>query len=583
MDLLEEILRRQAGTEFVPPAAVAPEYDINDPYGIPTATRKAKFPELDPRAKPALKPPLAEWGPYAGLLTPGIGGLGNMNPAVTTAPVGPEDPNYADPKTSPSVFLTPSERSMQAMVNPAALDSPRPPMPVARPREADGAVIDDGTPTDVSSANRQPVAATPAYQPPGVASPATAPVASAEEPSMFGRLGGSIMNGLKNNSATLLALGAGFAGAPNIGQGISRAAAAALPATQVDLKNRTSLQSQSAAYQAMIAAKVPPNLALAALTNPEIMKSVTANYLGDRKAEIKVVKDSLNNERLVAVNPYDLTSKDITASGEGGAATGVAAAAQLEPKYDPVTGRDEAFLQSLDPLTQSTVKSIADGKAGTTGRNLQKYLPYVARYENGFDQARYNERNKFHTELGSTSPSTAGGQITLIPTALGHLADVAEHMAKLQNVNGLGIAKVGHAVNAVANQTTGNAATANALNDAVAKFSGEVGKIYSGSQGGGVHEREETRARLGPNLTAAEQIEALKTSRDLLQSKIDAVQARADAVLGQGHKVDAVGKVGRDAIERIDRAIAVLSGEKKPTAAAPRAKGIVNGLNWSVN
>lgn len=451
------------------------------------------------------------------------------------------------------------------MAGPIPLPQPRPQMPPAGD-EADGsqlppnatAAIGTGTP------NGAPLPIAPVSP---VAAPVAAPAAP-EGPNFFSKA----WSGIEKNAPLLLALGAGFAGAPSIGQGISRASGNAAPIAQKRQDEAAKLaltdKTQKTTFSALRDSGVPAGLAMAALSNPEIMKSVTTNYLGDRKSEIKTVKDALGNERLVSINPYDNTAKDISGAGQPPAA---AIAAASEPSYDPATRRDEGFLQTLDPQTAATVKNIADGKSSGAGRSLQKYMPYVMRYEEGFDQSRYNERNKFHTEMGSTSPNSAGGQAVLIPTAMGHLAEVAEHMADLNNTNGGGSADVGHAMNWVANRTTNNSAKATALADAAAKLSGEVGKIYSGSTGGGVHEREETRARLGSNLTAQEQIAALQTSKELLTSKIDALNERAKTVLGPNANVDFVGESGRNAIARIDKSIARLQGGAgdAPTASAP--------------
>jgi hypothetical protein len=131
------------------------------------------------------------------------------------------------------------------------------------------------------------------------------------------------MSGLHDNSATLLALGAGFAGAPNIGQGISRAASAAIPASQADLKNRLLMQNQRETLSALLAAKVPPSMAMAALTNPEIMKAVSARYLETKPyVPHKIGTDAMGNDIMGSFNPnnnkfYDAAGREIGAGGSG--------------------------------------------------------------------------------------------------------------------------------------------------------------------------------------------------------------------------------------------------------------------------
>ena len=398
-----------------------------------------------------------------------------------------------------------------------------------------------------------------------------------QEPSLLSKIGDKI----NQNSNLLLGLGAGFAGAPSIGTGISRGLAGASAGSQIDQKQALQQGAIGPTYTALVKAGVPKETALAAVYNPTILKSVTENYLGDRKQEIKTVKDGLGNERLVAINPYDPTqSKEITSSN--GVASGAPSPAQVEPNYDPVTKRDEAFLSTLDPTTAAAVKDIADGNMSGTGRNLQKLMPYVARYEQGFSNGTYTARNKFNTEFGSQSPSTVGGQKVLMGTALGHLGEAADSAVALNNTNGLGSADAGHLANAIKNRTTENAAIANGHEDRVAKFSGEVGKLYSGSSGGGVHEREESRGRLGSNLTSAELASGLESNRDLILSKQQALQQQANDVFGpEGAKrFDFIGPEGRKSLEKIETAIGKLRGTTPASSEAPAAAGLPAG--WSV-
>lgn len=371
MGLLEDLLSRaQPGT--FPPIADVPI----DPVEEATAAQAARDAAAERMRRGVKRPiaPMAEGPPLS------FGSLVAGMPTALGAGMAPPTPS---PDTPVEQTATP------------AISGPVP-LPQDRPKEADGAPV---APTDMSSANQPPgpplnilppAQIQPDNVPPRAPAAPDATVAPAG-PSIFGRL----MSGLHDNSATLLALGAGMAGAPNIGQGISRAAAAAIPASQADQKNRLVLQNQTQTFNALLAAKVPPNMAMAALTNPEIMKAVSAKYLETKPLQHVVLKDSLGNETAAVFDQnkgvyLDANGKPLNSGDQP--AIGSAAAAKLTPNYDPVTKRDDAFLAALDPVTASAVKDIADGKLPGTGRNLQKLMPLVSRYENGFDNTTYQAR-----------------------------------------------------------------------------------------------------------------------------------------------------------------------------------------------
>jgi hypothetical protein len=192
----------------------------------------------------------------------------------------------------------------------------------------------------------------------------------------------------------------------------------------------------------------------------------------------------------------------------------------------------------------------------------------VGQYEPGVDATMIGQRRTFNQQLGSTQPNSVGGQKILMGTALGHLGEVADAAADLGNVN-TPVAMLGHGVNAVMNMSTDQAAKVNKLNETVDRFSGEVGKLYSGSQGGGVTERAQTKSRFGGDMTPAELAAGLEASRDLIQSKLQALQAQHDTIFGPNEKMDFLGDNGRAALTRIDAAIAKLKGNTGGASSQP--------------
>jgi hypothetical protein len=238
--------------------------------------------------------------------------------------------------------------------------------------------------------------------------------------------------------------------------------------------------------------------------------------------------------------------------------------------------KGDDLYQFMPPDRAQTVKAMIDGRMpppSTTAMRspaTMQLIDAANAIDPSFDATTWKARSTFNTQFGSQAPSSIGGQKVLMSTALGHLAEVAHSAAQLDNSDGsfTGLAPVGHFLNAAKNKTTANAAIANALEDKVAKFSGEVGKLYSGSQGGGVHEREDTRNRLGSGLTSAELAAGLEASRDLILSKQKALEDQTSQIFGpeRAKKFDFVGPEGRDAINKIEKAIMKLRGQNPDTA-----------------
>lgn len=94
-----------------------------------------------------------------------------------------------------------------------------------------------------------------------------------------------LSNALASNPSTLLALGAGFAGAPSFGQGMSRAFGAAGPAIAADRANVLKTGTVAATYKALVARGIDPNIALIGATNPDALKQLMARLYPETKYE----------------------------------------------------------------------------------------------------------------------------------------------------------------------------------------------------------------------------------------------------------------------------------------------------------
>lgn len=282
------------------------------------------------------------------------------------------------------------------------------------------------------------------------------------------------------------------------------------------------------------------------------------------------------NTKTGAVRPYNVSQTGNTPTGS-----------LQEAMKAGVSGAD--LYQYMPPDRARTVQAMIEGRMpppSTTAMRspaTMQLIDAANAIDPNFDATTWKSRSTFNQQFGSQTPSSIGGQKVLMGTALGHLGEVAESAAKLGNTDGLGIAKAGHFANYFKNQTTSQAAIANALEDKVAKFSGEVGKLYSGSQGGGVHEREDTRNRLGSNLTSAELASGLEASRDLILSKQKALEDQAATIFGPegAKKFDFIGPEGRDAIKKIDESIMRMRGQNPSASPTDGQRKTSSGVSWS--
>jgi len=317
-------------------------------------------------------------------------------------------------------------------------------------------------------------------------------------------------------------------------------------------------------YDALVP-KLGPQGAMLAASNPQLWAQTRPKFG-------VVGQNQLGISQYGFIDPVSQTVKTANPTG----ATGIGGA--IDPN---LTG--DAFLKAvsenpqLGPGKAALIKAIAEGKQPyPTGYLLktpfgQWLVTALGQYEPGVDATTIQKRATFNRQMGSATPGSVGGQKTLMGTSLGHLAEVADRAVELNNSNGWGIAPLGQLMNYAKNKvSTENAAVANALNETVDRFSGEVGKLYSGSAGGGVTERAQTKSRFGESMTPAQAAGALEASRDLILSKLLALENQQDQIFGPDSKnrVDFLGENGRAALAKINEAIARLKGIQ-PAQATP--------------
>jgi hypothetical protein len=176
----------------------------------------------------------------------------------------------------------------------------------------------------------------------------------ADQAGMLPSLGG-IGDWLRSHSNTLLSLGAGFAGAPNIGQGISRASAAAIPGQQADIQQQLQMGNQAAAYNALVSAGVPQDLARVGATNSDVMKQLMQTYLMPHRPELKEITLPNGNKMSVLHDPISNTITDLQGRALEGNAPGA-----IDPS---LTGQDAAdAAKKADPQTYAHAMSLVEGR-----------------------------------------------------------------------------------------------------------------------------------------------------------------------------------------------------------------------------
>lgn len=591
MGLYEQMLQR-----VFPDAVKFPEL-------IPEEDKDAaRLPRLSDLPQTLLPPHLRRAPPTVDASQPAI------QTALGNTPAGPAIPAALQVEagmipplnSNQPPFLTEPAAAMQRLVDPNARAEPVP-LPMARPAGADAVPLPVPRPPmsdEVGARARTPAPPMPiAPAVPPAAAPAPVAPAMAPQAGMIPSAGGSsildrIASTLGDNSNTLLALGAGFAGAPGWGQAISRASAAAIPARAADIKQSIERGGRGTVTQALLNAGVPAQQAIAAQYDPDLRKKLIDAYIVDRKSEIKTIKskDMFGNEteQLVGVNPYDLTTKPITGGGDaaGGTVASGGKNATFAPgitmqNFDGTKSGDE-YLAQFSPEVQSGVKAYLRGDSMPSNKNTAQAVKMVAQ-KYGEDigvpanDQDYIARKNFKSSLGDTK-SGVGLQVRGFQQGTAHLADAAEKMAKLKNVNGLGSADLAHAANAVKNRTTGQAGIIAGLDADGQALAGEVGKLYSGSTGGGVHEREATKKLFAnPSASAEEQAGALEATLSLMEGGLNTLEGRKRALFKdqQIPGGEFVGAEEQRNIERVRKAIKVLRGEATETtpkaAAAPKA------------
>jgi hypothetical protein len=388
------------------------------------------------------------------------------------------------------------------------------------------------------------------------------------------------------NAPTLLAMASGFTGAGSFGTGMRRAFGnAAAPAAQLRQEQMMQM-GQGETYKALVSRGVSPQDALAAVRDPDLKKAMLARVFESKPLTVHDVTGPLGDKTPIVFNPNtgkfsDMAGKPMNGESDALGAAG-AGGSLLAPgvKFDPnLTG--EEYLGQFSPDVKAAVKAYIDGDVMPTGNPRSKaiatYAKTVAqRYGQDMgipvSDATFAEKRKYRTELGSGSANSAGGQVKAFNQGIEHADALATKLEKLGNWNGLGFPWLAGVSNTVREATDikqkGLADEARTLGQTLA---GEVGKLFSGSAGGGVHERELTRQRFDTVKSTPELAGALEGTIETMEGGLRALEQRRDAVLGPKSDVKFTTPETEAKIARIRDVISRLKGETSAAPAAPTA------------
>lgn len=241
-----------------------------------------------------------------------------------------------------------------------------------------------------------------------------------------------------------------------------------------------------------------------------------------------------------------------------------------------LTGDD--YLKQFGPEVQAAVKAYMNGDVMPSGNPRLQSLPNTAKtiaQKYGQDMgipvsdATYSQRRTYRSQLGSNSPSSAGGQAKAFNQGIEHMGHLADTLEKLDNSSGMGIPIVAQVVNAV---RQGISTEQSAVSDKAASIgqtlAGEVGKLFSGSAGGGVHERELTRDRFSTVKSPVQLAAALEGTLEMMQGGLTALEQRRNEVMGENSGIRFVNPETEKKISSIRQTIDRLKGSATPAQAA---------------
>jgi len=199
-----------------------------------------------------------------------------------------------------------------------------------------------------------------------------------------------------------------------------------------------------------------------------------------------------------------------------------------QPQIDPNL-HGQAFLQTLDPQTQSQVQAIIDGRAPYPSGMLLK-TPYGQKLATLVTQADPSFESGNATARVTLQKNPASGQLgqsnNALNTAIGHLGALSEAADALHNGSIPILNTIGNFYGA---QTGGPAVPA--FNTISSKVADEVTRAYRGA-GGAEADVQRELGNINSSQSPAQLHSAIAATAELLRSKIEANQNQARSIMG---------------------------------------------------
>lgn len=422
---------------------------VDDPYAAFDKKQK------DIAAKKAALSPF-DGGPIAPApIQPGISGqqVMNIGPFGSLSPMMPQQPQATTP--------------LDAKAESVPLPVPRPTMPAPAPAPSPSAPLNI-TP-NVANANASDNAPVP-------------------DSSLLGRIGQALQTAdskIAPHTATLLALAGGLAGAPSWGSGIGRGLTQAAAALPLDQKLNMQMGGIQQTYKALVSSGVPPQLAIASVYNPEILKSTLQNYITDRQWKPITINDGFGGQRIVAFNPFTQETKDITAAQgtEGGTAPNIQSVMDSIVAKRDAGATPQQLLQEIPAAQRDYVGALLSGNAlpSNMGRSVDRaaVIKLAHAVDPTFDETMIPTRVKMRQDFAGEGKN--GQAIASFNTAQHHIDKLSDDLENLAKYNG-NFPTINAARGWLANKANTNPQlrdSLQAVNDDMAAVSHEVANAYN--------------------------------------------------------------------------------------------------------
>lgn len=345
--------------------------------------------------------------------------------------------------------------------------------------------------------------------------------------SLFGDKAGSVLGGigdtLDSRRNTLMALGSGLAGAPTLGQGLSRGLSAAIPASQLDRQQAF----QNSTLNFLKQRGMSDDQAKMVLSNPTMMAQLAPQILGVKQQKFGQIGESMDmfGNKIPHYGFIDEARGTVTPFNPPGQDAGSTSMIPNGPNGQPLKGPELlAHLETSDPLAAAGVKGMISGDINAQGRNMQKLAPLAALVDPTFDATQYPVR------VATRKSYTSGKdfqETQALNTVAGHMGNLMASAQALQNSGYV-------PVNAVRNLWSDNVSTNPQLvkfrNDLVTTQN-ELAKAYHGG-----HVSDSAYNAFNKSVNESMSPEGIKAGigelGGLLQSKIEAKESGYRSSMG---------------------------------------------------